>query len=223
MIRNNRWCLSCVLVLLSLAAARAQEPPAPGEPEEAKTYYDLRRSKTRATSLNAERLLTLIKLQEWSDVSGKAKVNAKYVEHDPDLKWVKLEKVDVRDGKQDIKEITVPVEKLSTKCQSRVRQIDKLKAKLDPLLTASDDALPGQTSDPGAPMTDERGVQPGELGAMPPGDPSQFDAGVEGTPPAPAMPSPEPEVFEADPLGFAEMELAPPPSPGDAPEGNPEH
>ena len=42
--------------------------------------------------------VALAKLQEWSDASGKSKVMARYVEHDPDLKWVKLEAVRDRDG-----------------------------------------------------------------------------------------------------------------------------
>jgi hypothetical protein len=204
------------MALTTTATARGQEPP-PGsdEAEQAKTYYDLRRSNDRTTRFNADRYLTLVTLQEWSDASGKSKVMAKYVEHDPDLAWVKLQAVRVQDGKRVVKEITVPVEKLSKTCQSRVRQIDKLKEKLDPLLTGEGaPQTPGETAveDPGAPMIDERGAEPG-----PPDGRQPFEAAGAG-PPIPVEQSSAREAFEADPLGFAEMDLGPPPTPGN-PEG----
>jgi hypothetical protein len=215
---HHRWLLAAVIALMTLAAARAQEPPAGAEDEEqAKTYYDLRRSKNRLTRSAANHYLNLVGLQEWSDWTGKSKVMAKYVDHDPDLAWVKLQVVRVEEGKRDVKEITVPVAKLSEKCQSRLRQIDKQKEKLDALLTADDDP---QTSagapfvDPGAPMTDERGAEPGAPSERPPVEHAAFP----GPQPPPVEQPPAPEEFEVDPLGFAEMDLGPPPALG-GPEG----
>jgi hypothetical protein len=201
--------LAVIVMLTTTAAARAQESSS-GEGETPKTYYDLRRSNDRTTRLNAERYLMLVTLQEWSDVTGKSKVMAKYLEHDPDFAWVKLQAVREQDGKRVAKEITVPLEKLSKKSQSRVRQIAKLQEKLDELLAGTDDAQGAPSQDPGAPMLDEQGVEPGSNPALGP------EAPPAASPPVPAA-EPVAEPFSPDPLGFAEMDLGPPPTQGDLP------
>jgi hypothetical protein len=137
---------------------------------------------------------------------------AKYVEHDPDLTWVKLEALRMKDGKRVTKEITVPFEKLSERSQNRVRRIAKLQEKLDELLTGSGDAQGATSQDPGAPMLDEQGVEPGSDPALGP------EAPPAASPPVPAA-EPVAEPFSPDPLGFAEMDLDPPPTQGEIPVG----
>jgi hypothetical protein len=208
----HRWCFACVIALVTFSTAVAQEAPSEAkQTAEEKTYFDLRRSNDRVTRMIADRYFNLVKPQEWSDVTGKSKVTAKYLEHDPDLEWVKLQAVRGRGAERVVKEIKVPVAKLSKVCQSRVRQINALQRKLDELLAAANEEdapdVGGEAfADPGAPMVDERGVEPGPTGR------ERFDAPADVSPESPAAPSnPEPAEFEEDPLGFAEMELGPPP------------
>jgi hypothetical protein len=182
------------------------------------TYFELRRSNDRPTKIIADRYFNLVKLQEWSDLSGKSKVTAKYVDHDPDLKWVKLQAVRGRGADRVVKEITVPVEKLSKTCQSRVRQINALQKKLDELAAAANEEDAAAAGDPGAPMVDERGVEPEFAGRR--GE--RFAEPIETEVPPPSSPPVEPNAapaeFEVDPLGFAEVDLSSPP-PFVGPEG----
>ncbi|MCI0332700.1 MAG: hypothetical protein L0228_05715 [Planctomycetes bacterium] len=155
------------LASLSLSQTLAQEqvPPAAdatGETAEETSYFDLRRSKDRLTRQLAERYFNLVKLQEWSSDKG-TKVKAKYVSHDADLKSVTLLVVKGVGAERTEKEFAVPVMRLNKTGQSRVRQIDTIRKKLDELLTTANqvedaEGLPG--GDPGAPMLDERGVEP---------------------------------------------------------------
>jgi len=199
-----------------MVCAVAQETPPDGTqaPDTAKTYLDLRRSKDRTTQLLAERYFNLVKLQEWSDLTGKFKTTAKYVEHDPNLTWVKLEIV--RGRERTTRQI--PVEKLSKTCQSRVKQIDLIQKKLDELLATADvsgdvspevGGLPG--SEVGAPLLDEAGREPRTERRR------QQDAAPRLREPIPATVSPpaaeqQPtsaaEPFDPDPLRFAEMDLS---------------
>ena len=211
------------LALAVSGTAHAQEEPASGEPtaEKEKTYFDLRRSKNRTSSLIAERYFALVRLQEWSDATGKAKVTAKYLEHDPDMEWVKLQMVRGRGADRVVQEKTVPIAKLSKTCQSRVRQIAMLQKKLDELLVAESDDADGTNAafdDPGAPMVDERGVQPdsapgGDVPYGPPENNTETPLGAQ---------NPTSIEFDddPDPLGFAEaVASSPPPQLG--PEGGP--
>ncbi|MEX2307831.1 MAG: hypothetical protein WD738_09585 [Pirellulales bacterium] len=221
--RRNRWLFAAPLLWLAISgAAHAQQEPPSGEPtaEKEKTYFDLRRSNNRTTSLIAERYFNLARLQEWSDVTGKSKVTAKYLEHDPELEWVKLQMVRGRGADRVVQEKAVPVAKLSKTCQSRVRQIATLQKKLDELLVAeseADDGRDGETGaafeDPGAPMTDDRGVEPrtapgGEVQYGPPENEPQTLAAAQ---------NPTSIEFDddPDPLGFAEAAAnLPPPQVG---------
>ena len=78
----------------------------------------------------AERYLNLVKVQEWSDLSGKFRTIARYVKHDPNLTTVTIESIKGRGADRTTKEVTVPVDKLSKICQSRVRQIDIVQKKI---------------------------------------------------------------------------------------------
>jgi len=152
--------------------------------------------KDRSIKSLAERYVNLVKVQEWSDLNGKFKTVAHYVKHAPDLSTVTIQTIKGRGADRQTKEVTVPVDKLSKNCQSRVKQIDTIQKKLK------------EMSPP--PSTD--GGVPGEVAVA--------AAGPEGEPPgpqAPSAPEPDPSASEPDPLGFAEVQLPPPPPPGGAP------
>jgi hypothetical protein len=106
------------------------------------TYLDLRHSKDPATQDFADRYFNLVRVQEWRDKSGK-KVRARYVTHDPDLTWVKLEIAKGSGTDRAVEERTVRVDQLSPACQSRVREIATRQAKLDELLAAEKEKQSG--------------------------------------------------------------------------------
>lgn len=95
-----------------------------------RTYRDLRFAKDTRTRLLGERWYNLVKKQEWTDATGKFTTTAKYVEHDPNLEWVKLRVVKGTGADQVVRDIQIPVAKLSKTCQSRVRQISVLTQKV---------------------------------------------------------------------------------------------
>ena len=219
-----RWQFLATLMLLSLVVctARAQErggvpgtdakdTPPPGVD---KFYFDLSKSKDRATKSLAERYINMLKVQEWSDQSGNFRTVARYMKHAPDLTTVTIEIVKGRGAEQKSEPKTVPVDKLSKACQSRVRQIDAIQKRLQELAAT----MPGENGlppgSPGAPMVDERGVEPGPTAGV----------GPEGGPAAVAAEAaPDPSASEPDPLGFAELADVPLPPAGGAtpPEAGP--
>ncbi len=104
---------------------------APADP--AKKYLDLKKSKNRATKTLADRYDDLMGVQEWVDIKGEHKTKAKYVAHDPELKWVKLSVTTGSGDKQVVKESTIQLSMLNKASQAKVVQIDKLRKKLDEL------------------------------------------------------------------------------------------
>jgi hypothetical protein len=215
---HRRIWLSLLLLVSAIARlSHAQEggpndpnnqPPPPGVD---KFYWDLSHSKDRVTKSMAERYIATIKAQEWSDLSGKFKTIARYVRHTPDLASVTIETGKGRGTERVTKEVTVPVDKLSKTCQSRVRQIDAMQKKLKELAAAK----PGENG-AGAPMTDERGAEPGAVAAGPEAGagigPGEVGPGTGAA--SPAAPEVDPSASEPDPLGFAEL-----PDAGPAPVG----
>jgi hypothetical protein len=130
---NGRWmgswavAVCAVAVSLNVAAvATAEELATDAE----RLWRDLRSSSDVRTKLLAERWYNVVKLQEWSNDTGKFTTNAKYLEHDPDLGWVKLRIIQGTGRERVVKEVTIPLAKLSKTCQARVRQIHALSAKL---------------------------------------------------------------------------------------------
>ncbi len=169
-----------------------------------KFYFDLLKSDNSTTRATAERYIGLVKVQEWSDLTGKFKAIAHYVKHDPSLSTVTIAIMKGQGADRTADEKTVPVDKLSKTCQVRVKQIDLLQKKLQEMAAK---ANPGS---PGAPMTDERGSDPNTRSP---------DAGPGAPPPGTA--APDPSASEPDPLGFAEVQLAPATGPGGPPPGGP--
>jgi hypothetical protein len=223
--KSLHWQLAfCVVVLLSAGVARAQlasdtekvEPPPAGVD---KYYWDLSKSDDRVLRSMVERYAGLVKIREWSDLSGKSKIIAHYVKHDPQLTTVTLRIMRGKGAERTSDDKTVPVEKLSKECQSRVKQIDiaqkKMKEMAAKLAKDGNTTVPALASEnPGAPMADERGAEPGAAGPGPgPGGPAPSAA--------PAAPEPDPSALEPDPLGFAEVQITSPsgPGPGEIPPG----
>ena len=78
----------------------------------------------------AERWYNAVRQQEWSDASGKFKTTAKYVEHDPNFAWVKLRVIRGTGKERVVKDVQIPLDKLSKACQARVRTISVLAEKI---------------------------------------------------------------------------------------------
>ena len=197
----------------------AQETaPATDEPtSEELTYFDLRRSKDHATKQFADRYFNLVKPQEWTSLNGKSKIIAKYVAHDPDLAWVKLSTVRGAGANRTTREVTVEVAKLNKTCQSRVRQISVLQAKLDELVVAEKEREEESDADSGGgfdevgnrpeEMASERGGRAGRYGESE--SPAAEPAMTESAQGASATPGVEEVVPDGsddpDPLGFGEL------------------
>ncbi len=207
--------LFCIVVLVSASVARAQlaadtekvEPPPAGVD---KYYWELAKSDDRVLRSMVDRYVGLVKIREWSDLSGKSKIIAHYVKHDPQLTTVTLRIMRGKGAERTSGDKTVPVEKLSKECQSRVKQIDiaqkRIKEMAAKLAKEGNTTIPAMGSEnPGAPMADERGADPSAAG--PGREPGPSDP-VAAT--APAAPEPDPSALEPDPLGFAELQLSSP-------------
>ncbi len=191
-------------------AADTKDTPPPGVD---KFYFDLSHSQDRAIKSMAERYISMVKTQEWSDLSGNFKTIAWYVKHTPDLSTVTIEIVKGRGAERKTEQKTVPVDKLSKTCQSRVRQIDAMQKTLKERAAAMPGengapAVPGAET-PGSPMGDEVGAQPGV--------PTGPDGGTLA-----AEAAPDPSASEHDPLGFAELaDVQAPPVGNETPPVNP--
>jgi hypothetical protein len=120
------------ITLLCAASAAAVEMATDAE----RSYRELRKSTDVATQLLGDRWRGLVRLQEWTDATGKFNTRAKYVEHDPGLQWVKLRVIRGTGDERVVKDIEVPVERLNPMGQSRVRQIAFLSGKVAEALVA---------------------------------------------------------------------------------------
>lgn len=218
MFSNRCRCLACVFALGMVGMvgiAFAQEPaPASGSGADVeKAFTDLRDSENRTTQRFAERYLNLVRQQEWSNDSGSSKVLAKYLSHDPNLKWVKLGVVRGTGKDKSTREVTVPIDKLNKTCQSRVKQIATLQAKLAELQAAERES---------GTVGGEVGEYGGERGEAAPrerrGGYSGYDApGSEAAPseqptepPAAGPTTGDTGANDPDPLGFGELANEPP-------------
>jgi hypothetical protein len=154
-----------VLLVAAVGIARAAEAP-PTITDAEKSYLATRNSKDRKTQLISERWYGLVRLQEWADASGKFKSTAKYVEQDEKQGTVKLRVFKGAGKDQVITDKTIPIDKLSTECRFRVKQIAFLADKVDEAAKAEaekvakpkdgQDAMAGMSGPP----PDERGARP---------------------------------------------------------------
>ena len=210
--------LTALLFSAAIACPLVAQETAPATEDAAdKTYFDLRRSKDHATKQFADRYFNLVKPQEWTSANGNSKTTAKYVAHDPDLAWVKLATVRGTGANRTTREITVEVAKLNKTCQSRVRQIAVLQAKLDELVVAEKEREAESDSESGGGF-DEIGNQPERMARERGGRAGRYG---ESEPSAaePAMSESEQAASDAvsseavvpdgsdepDPLGFEEL------------------
>jgi hypothetical protein len=218
----GRLLIACWIAAEIACPTFAQETaPATDEPSsEELTYFDLRRSKDHATKQFADRYFNLVKPQEWTSLNGKSKIIAKYVEHDPDLAWVKLATFRGAGANRTTREVTVEVAKLNKTCQSRVRQISVLQAKLDELVVAEKEReTESETDSSGGfdevgnrpeEMAGERGGRGGRAGRYgesesPAAEPAMTEP-VQGASATPGVEEVVPEGSDdPDPLGFNEL------------------
>src|SRR5262245_22588581 len=131
MVRRFRL-LAAILLACSVTSAEGQELTTDAE----RDWKIVRNSEDVRTKVMAERWYNAVRQQDWSDTSGKFKVSAKYVEHDPDLAWVKLRVFRGTGKERQVKDVQIPLDKLSKTCQARVRTISVLAEKI---VTAKED------------------------------------------------------------------------------------
>jgi len=176
----RRW-LALTAIFFGMAASTlsAEEQTTAAE----RTYRELRKSHDTKTQIMAERWYGLVRLQEWTAASGKFKTTAKYVEHDPDLAWVKLRVVEGSGTKRVVKDITIPTSKLNKECQSRVRQIGFLTEKVAAAAAAEKEKASSEKAGEGAAGEMSEGRMMSETGTMaeePRGGRGGRDAGLAG-------------------------------------------
>jgi hypothetical protein len=203
-----------------MACSLAAQETAPATDEstsEELTYFDLRRSRDHATKQFADRYFNLVKSQEWTSLNGKSKITAKYVAHDPKLTWVKLETVRGTGANRTTREVTVEVAKLNKTCQSRVKQISVLQAKLDELVVAekereseADDESRGGYGEGGGrgeEMESRRGGRAGRYGESesPTAEPAMSETEQRGSETVASEYVVPDGSDDPDPLGFADL------------------
>jgi hypothetical protein len=210
-----------ISVTIACSLAAQETDPATEQPANAEmTYFDLRRSKDNRTKQFAERYFNLVKPQEWTSKTGSSKITAKYLAHDPDLKWVKLAATRGGGAGRTVREITVEVAKLNAASQSRVRQIDVLQKRLDELVveekerqeeeddTETRGGYGEEGMSRGREMESQRGAPDGRYGGEADAASTSDSAGYEQ--PAAAIEPTATEVPDGsddpDPLGFGELE-----------------
>lgn len=187
-------------VCLSAAAAACFGAEMATEAE--RTYHQLRAAKDARTQLLGDRWYNLIRSQEWKSLDGKFVTTAKYVEHDPDLAWVKLRVIKGTGADRVVKDVTVPVAKLSKTCQSRVRQISVLTDKVAEAAVEAEAAKKADEEGRELPVEDAAGEMRGDeelgMGDMesqgPPGRDGRRPPGrnrppIDGPPPEEPLPA----------------------------------
>lgn len=162
----------------------------------------IRNSDDVRTKLMAERWYNAVRQQEWSDASGKFKVSAKYLEHDPNLAWVKLRVIRGTGKERVVKDVQISLDKLSKSCQARVRTISVLaekvaEAKEEEAKKVSEEEENGDAAggrDGGT--RGERSLEQGEIPEDPRGERGEgrgeFDAGLAGMDPREVVAQSEP-------------------------------
>jgi hypothetical protein len=127
---TKRWLMIAACLCATAAAVATAQEVTKETTDAERSWRELRGSDDVKSKLMAERWHSVIKQQDWSDKTGKFKTSAKYVAHDSKLEWVKLRIIQGADAKRVVKDVQIPLEKLSPVCQSRVRQIALLSPKV---------------------------------------------------------------------------------------------
>jgi hypothetical protein len=167
------------------AAAEGQELTTDAE----RDWKAIRNSEDVRTKVMAERWYNAVRQQDWSDTSGKFKVSAKYVAHDPKLAWVKLRVFRGTGKERQVKDVQIPLDKLSKTCQARVRTISVLAEKIatakeDEAEKAAEAESPGDPNDRSQydePEADKPRIDSGPMeSGLAEMDPSEVMEGREG-------------------------------------------
>lgn len=123
---RHRSALAAIILAWVSTCAYGQELTTDAE----RDWKSVRSSDDPRTKIMAERWYNAIRQQEWSDFSGKFKTSAKYVDHDPNFAWVKLRVIRGTGKERVVKDVQIPLDKLSKACQARVRTISVLAEKI---------------------------------------------------------------------------------------------
>jgi hypothetical protein len=154
------------------------------ETEAEKLYTKLSASEQSADKSLARRWQSLVRQRQWSDKTGKHKVFAKYVDHDPDLKWVKLLIVVKTKDKQSTREAQIELAKLGKSEQTLVKQISLLKKKVEEAAAAApatEGGFAGEGAPPGVGRDPFGRGEEGRQGELPPAvEDGELPQGVEG-------------------------------------------
>ena len=172
----RRWSTRFVLAIVAAGWIVSAAPAAVEVVTDAeRSYRALRATDDRQRQLLAERWHGLVRLQEWTDDTGQFTTTAKYVAHDPNLSWVKLRVIQGTGAKRVVRDLQVPLDRLSKVGQSRVRQIAFLESRIADAVAAEQAA---QEAD--AAQSETEGLREG-------GNPRElYGEGIDGreTPPA---------------------------------------
>lgn len=120
------------LLALSAGAARAADPTPPEQQVE-----QLKQGEQHSDKLLADRWHKLVRQRQWVDSTGKHKTFARYLDHDPNLQWVKLLVLVQKGDQQTYKEGQVPLARLSQADQAIVKRIAIVRPQVEQALAAS--------------------------------------------------------------------------------------
>jgi hypothetical protein len=131
--------LSVSVATGSIVAVVAASPePTPAE----KLYEKVKEAEKQADRQLAERWHGLVRQRQWTDATGKHRTFARYVDHDPNLQWVKLS-IAVKKGEQiSYKEATIPLKRLGKNEQALVKRISLVRPQIEEAAAGAPDALP---------------------------------------------------------------------------------
>ena len=169
-----KWCGSALLVGVLASAGNAQQERSResqptdqaeqreelSEPE--RMLRHLEESEKKADQTLARQWQGLIRQRQWVDVSGKHKVFAKYLAHDPEMKWMELLTVSRRGDKTETRRVKVAIDKFGKTERSLIKRIALIRPRVEAATadTASDDRFdsrsPDRTEDRAAERFDRR-------------------------------------------------------------------
>ncbi len=137
----NRFLILTVVFLC--AVSPGEMAFAEGETEPERLAEQLSESSEQKQRALGKRWESLIRRRQWTSASGKHKTFAKYVDHAPDLSWVKL-LVLVKSGEEQTeKEIQVPLEKLDKKGRAVLDRIALRRKEVEKALAISESTSGG--------------------------------------------------------------------------------
>jgi hypothetical protein len=117
-----------------LSPANEDEEEDANRTEPEKIYYQLKDSESQRERQLGERWLGLIKRRVWTDASGKFRIYAKYLAHDPEFQWVQLLALKGKGEQETEKEVKVPLNKLDKKGQGVVKRIAAARNQIEKIL-----------------------------------------------------------------------------------------